>query len=65
MHPYTKSLLSAVPQPDPESERVRKRTVYTEDSANNSRRTLHEITPSRLGVISCNVLRLLLAESSV
>ena len=35
MHPYTKSLLSAVPQPDPESERVRKRTVYTEDSANN------------------------------
>ncbi|MCD8843451.1 ABC transporter ATP-binding protein [Staphylococcus gallinarum] len=46
MHPYTKSLLSAVPQPDPESERVRKRTVYTEDSANNNRRTLHEITPS-------------------
>ncbi|MCG7339399.1 ATP-binding cassette domain-containing protein [Staphylococcus sp. ACRSN] len=44
MHPYTKSLLSAVPQPDPESERVRQRTVYNEDADNNKHRTLHEIT---------------------
>ncbi|WP_312095489.1 ATP-binding cassette domain-containing protein [Niallia sp.] len=28
IHPYTKSLLSAIPLPDPETERTRKRTVY-------------------------------------
>lgn len=30
-HPYTKSLLSAVPQPDPISEKTRKRVVYNVD----------------------------------
>lgn len=45
MHPYTKSLLSAVPQPDPESERSRKRTVYKEDTSNNDKRSLNEIQP--------------------
>lgn len=29
VHPYTKSLLSAVPQPDPESEKERQRIPYT------------------------------------
>lgn len=28
MHPYTKSLLSAIPHPDPDSEKTRKRFVY-------------------------------------
>ena len=28
LHDYTKSLLSAIPQPDPDSERTRKRVVY-------------------------------------
>ncbi|MDK9868954.1 ABC transporter ATP-binding protein [Staphylococcus equorum] len=46
MHPYTKSLLSVVPQPDPESERVRKRTVFKEDAENNDKRSLHEVRPN-------------------
>ncbi len=32
-HPYTKSLLSAIPIPDPEQERSRKRIAYTPDHA--------------------------------
>lgn len=33
LHDYTKSLLSAIPQPDPDSERTRKRIVYEEDES--------------------------------
>ncbi|CDR28717.1 ABC transporter ATP-binding protein [Staphylococcus schweitzeri] len=43
LHDYTKSLLSAMPQPDPESERSRKRFSYIDDEANNHLRQLHEI----------------------
>ncbi|QFT88378.1 Oligopeptide transport ATP-binding protein OppF [Bacillus sp. THAF10] len=32
IHPYTKSLLSAIPQPDPDSERTRKRVAYDPNS---------------------------------
>ncbi|EKU48081.1 ABC transporter ATP-binding protein [Staphylococcus massiliensis] len=42
LHPYTKSLLSAVPQPDPESERTRKRVTYQEDASLKNERTLQE-----------------------
>ncbi|MFA0793241.1 ABC transporter ATP-binding protein [Staphylococcus aureus] len=45
LHDYTKSLLSAIPQPDPESERSRKRFSYIHDEANNNLRQLHEIRP--------------------
>ena len=46
VHDYTKSLLSAIPQPDPESERSRKRFSYIDDEANNHLRQLHEIRPN-------------------
>lgn len=45
LHDYTKSLLSAIPQPDPESERSRKRFSYIHDEANNHLIQLHEIRP--------------------
>lgn len=45
LHDYTKSLLSAIPQPDPDSERTRKRVVYQEDESKNSERKLQEIRP--------------------
>ncbi|PTE66932.1 peptide ABC transporter ATP-binding protein [Staphylococcus devriesei] len=45
LHDYTKSLLSAIPQPDPDSERTRKRVVYKEDESKNSERRLQEIRP--------------------
>ncbi|HCV8374052.1 TPA: ATP-binding cassette domain-containing protein [Staphylococcus aureus] len=46
LHDYIKSLLSAIPQPDPESERSRKRFSYIDDEANNHLRQLHEIRPN-------------------
>ncbi len=36
LHPYTKSLLSAIPQPDPISEKLRKRIVYEVREGDNS-----------------------------
>ncbi|MGN5883890.1 MULTISPECIES: ABC transporter ATP-binding protein [Staphylococcus] len=44
LHPYTKSLLSAVPQPDPESERTRTRLTYKEDKEKDKGRTLQEVS---------------------
>lgn len=46
LHDYTKSLLSAILQPDPESERSRKRFSYIDDEENNHLRRLHEIRPN-------------------
>ncbi|HEC2158614.1 TPA: ATP-binding cassette domain-containing protein [Staphylococcus delphini] len=44
IHPYTKSLLSAVPQPDPDSERTRTRVAYEDDPTKNDQRQLVECT---------------------
>ncbi|MBI5975283.1 ABC transporter ATP-binding protein [Staphylococcus canis] len=45
VHPYTKSLLSAVPQPDPDSERTRKRITYDVDSKKDELGTFREVAP--------------------
>jgi len=43
-HPYTKSLLSAIPLPDPQYERNRKRVIY-EPTVQNEPEEMFEITP--------------------
>ena len=43
-HPYTKSLLSAIPLPDPQYERNRKRVIY-QPSVLNEPEEMFEITP--------------------
>ncbi|REI08086.1 ABC transporter ATP-binding protein [Staphylococcus felis] len=45
VHPYTKSLLSAVPQPDPDSERTRKRIIYDVDTLKDEVRSFRSIAP--------------------
>ena len=50
MHPYTKSLLSAIPLPDPHYEKQRKRIIYTPelDSDNSEPAKMREIRPGHL-----------------
>lgn len=47
LHDYTKSLISAVPIPDPEIERGRKRLTYdaNKEEFDGKKRTMHEIRP--------------------
>jgi len=44
LHPYTRSLLSAIPHPDPDSERARKRVVYSKTGINYNAGTLRQLS---------------------
>ena len=55
MHPYTKSLLSAIPLPDPEYEKTRKRVAYEplrEHDYSVNKPSLREIAPGHF--VYCN-----------
>lgn len=46
IHPYTKSLLSAIPEPDPERERKRQHLIYNSSIENDGgNRQMYEIRP--------------------
>ncbi|CAG9622850.1 ABC transporter ATP-binding protein [Sutcliffiella rhizosphaerae] len=49
MHPYTRSLLSAIPQPDPDTERSRKRVTYDPNSHGYGKDELVEMREVRPG----------------
>ncbi|GAE93580.1 oligopeptide transport ATP-binding protein OppF [Gracilibacillus boraciitolerans JCM 21714] len=45
LHPYTKSLLSAIPLPDPDFERDRTRTIYDPSKHDSVNAEFREVTP--------------------
>ena len=55
LHPYTKSLLSAIPLPDPEYEKNRKRIIYNplaEHDYSVDKPTMREVKPGHF--VKCN-----------
>ncbi len=56
MHPYTRSLLSAIPKPNPRTERLRKRITYNpaeaHDYGHGDEPALREVTPGHF--VYCN-----------
>ena len=55
LHPYTRSLLSAIPQPDPNYEKNRKRIVYNriaDHDYRTSQPSFREVTPGHF--VLCN-----------
>lgn len=55
LHPYTKSLLSAIPQPDPRFEKTRERIVYNKLIAHDYSKegpTMREVSPGHF--VLCN-----------
>jgi oligopeptide transport system ATP-binding protein len=65
MHPYTKALLSAIPLPDPDSERTRKRIVYDPKQAeDNGELGFREVTPGHWVACSESDMKKLQAEHS-
>lgn len=66
MHPYTKSLLSAIPLPDPIYEKARKRIVYNplaDHDYSKEQPTLREIAPGHF--VQCNTEECLRYQSQL
>ncbi|HCZ3132483.1 TPA: ABC transporter ATP-binding protein [Staphylococcus aureus] len=59
LHNYTKSLISAMPQPDPQYERERVREIYKDSFDNNSEYKLREIEKDHFVFTSINKAELL------
>ncbi|MBM6618278.1 ABC transporter ATP-binding protein [Bacillus suaedaesalsae] len=66
IHPYTRSLLSAIPLPDPDTEKTRKRIMYNPDIHNyeDEEPTMREITPGHFVYCSESEYKQYVAKSN-